>query len=98
MSSHHIRVLVADDEPSLRKVVCTSLSTSGFAAEEVRNGEEALAAIQQRPFDLLLLDINMPGMGGIETCRQIRNLGLPLGIVMLTVRNLENDKVKALEA
>ena len=65
-------VLVVDDEPSLRKVLRTSLSACGFTVDEARSGEEALGAAQNHAFDLVLLDINMPGIGGVETCRRIR--------------------------
>ena len=98
MSSQPTSVLVVDDEFALRKALRTSLTASGFAVEEARNGEEALGAVRQRPFDLVLLDINMPGLGGIETCREIRGLAPQTGIVMITVRDAESDKVNALEA
>jgi two-component system, OmpR family, KDP operon response regulator KdpE len=98
MSSQPTSVLVVDDEPSLRKTLRASLTASGFAVEEARNGEEALGAVQVRPFDLVLLDINMPGAGGIDACRKIRSCAPQIGIVMVTVREAENDKVTALEA
>jgi two-component system, OmpR family, KDP operon response regulator KdpE len=91
-------VLVVDDEPSLRKVLRTSLTACGFSVDEARSGEEALSAAQNHSFDLVLLDINMPGLGGIETCRRIRDLTPRAGIVMVTVRDQEDDKVHALEA
>jgi two-component system KDP operon response regulator KdpE len=89
---------VVDDEPSLRKVIRASLAASGFRVEECGTGREALGVVQQRPFDLVLLDVNMPGMGGVETCRRIRALAPRTGIVMVTVRDAEEDKVLALEA
>src|ERR1700689_2396630 len=88
-------VLVVDDEPSLRKVLRTSLSASGFSVEEARNGEEAVGAVHQHRFDLVVLDINMPGMGGVEACQRIREFSPRVGIIMLTVRELEEDKVRA---
>jgi two-component system KDP operon response regulator KdpE len=91
-------VLVVDDEASLRKTLRTSLTASGFAIEEARSGEEALTTIQRRPFDLVLLDINMPGIGGIDACRRIRGTSPHVGIIMITVRDLDDDKVRALEA
>ena len=97
MSTHHL-VLVVDDEPSLRKVFRTSLTASGFAIEEARSGEEAVEILPQHPFDLVLLDINMPGIGGVEACREIRALAPKIGILMVTVRDAENDMVRALEA
>jgi two-component system KDP operon response regulator KdpE len=98
MSSLPTSVLVVDDEFALRKALRTSLTASGFTVDEARNGEEALGAVRQRLFDLILLDINMPGIGGIEACREIRGLAPQTGIVMITVRDSENDKVNALEA
>jgi two-component system KDP operon response regulator KdpE len=91
-------VLVVDDEPALRKVIRSSLAVSGFLVEEAGTGEEAIAAIREKPFDIVLLDINMPGIDGVEACRQIRVLAPRTGIVMVTVRDAEEDKVRALEA
>src|SRR5579871_391616 len=91
-------VLVVDDEPALRKVIRASLAASGFAVDEAGTGGEAVGAVQQRPFDLVLLDVNMPGMSGVEACRQIRALAPHTGIVMVTVRDAEEDKVNALDA
>jgi two-component system KDP operon response regulator KdpE len=70
--SQQNKILIVDDEASLRKTLRTSLAASRFAVEEARNGEEALAMVQDHSFDLVLLDINMPGIGGIEACRRIR--------------------------
>jgi two-component system KDP operon response regulator KdpE len=91
-------VLVVDDESALRKVIRASLAASGFAVEEAGTGGDALDVVKQRPFDLVLLDVNMPGMSGIEACRQIRASAPRTGIVMVTVRDAEDDKVRALEA
>jgi two-component system KDP operon response regulator KdpE len=98
MSFQRSSVLVVDDEPSLRKALRASLTASGFAIEEARNGEEALDVVGQHPFDLVLLDINMPGIGGIEACQRIRGMVPHTGIVMVTVRDAVDDKVRALEA
>jgi two-component system KDP operon response regulator KdpE len=92
------RLLIVDDEPSLRKALRTSLGATGFSIAEASNGEEALIALRRVPADLVLLDINMPGMSGIEVCRRIRNGFAEVGIVMVTVRESEEDKVEALEA
>ena len=92
------RVLVVDDEPPLRKVLNTTLTARGFAVEEAGSGERGLDVGRQRHFDLVLLDINMPGMGGIEACRRFRALSSKVGIVMITVREGEEDMVEALEA
>src|SRR6202790_159220 len=91
-------VLVVDDEPALRKTIRASLAASGYTVEEAGTGGEALGAIQRQPFDLVLLDINMPGISGVEACQQIRALAPRMGIIMVTVRDAEEDKVQALEA
>ena len=91
-------VLVVDHEPSVRKVLRTSLSACGFTVEEARSGEEALGAAQNHGFDLVLLEIDMPGIGGVETCRRIRDLTPRTGIVMVRARDQEDDEVRALEA
>ena len=98
MSTEQLNALLVDDEPSFRRALRTSLAASGFAVEEAPSGEDAIAILAQRPFDLMLLDMNMPGVGGVETCREVRSLLPRIGIVMVTVRDGENDMVKALEA
>jgi two-component system, OmpR family, KDP operon response regulator KdpE len=97
MNKDRLRALLVDDEPSFRKVLRTSLATSGFVVHEVTCGEEALEILAERSFDMVLLDLNMPGMGGIETCREIRTVLPKVGIVMVTVRDAESDMVKAFE-
>ena len=92
------RVLVTDDDADIRRVLRSTLLTLGFDAAEASNGEQALKEIEARPFDVVLLDVNMPGMGGIETCRQVRKKSPRLQILMLTVRDREEDKIKALDA
>ncbi len=97
-SARQFSVLVVDDEPALRKVIRASLASGGFAVEESGTGRDALSVVQQHAFDLVLLDVNMPGMSGIEACRLIRAAAPRTGIVMVTVRDAEEDKVRALEA
>ncbi len=90
-------ILVVDDEPQIRRVMRTSLTSEGYTILEARSGEEALETLRSERPDLVLLDINMPGISGLETCREIRsNSDVP--IIMLTVRNTEKDKVHALDA
>jgi len=98
MFSQHSSVLVVDDESALRKTLRASLTASGFEVEEARSGEEALGTVQQHQFDLVLLDVSMPGMSGIDACRRIRGISPQAGIVMVTVKDQEDDKVRALEA
>jgi two-component system, OmpR family, KDP operon response regulator KdpE len=91
-------ILIVDDDPAFRHGLRASLKTTGYSADTARNAEEALEYIHGRPVDLVLLDINMPGMGGVEACRRIRAAAPLAGIVMLTVRDAEDDMVLALEA
>ncbi len=94
------RILVVDDEPQIRRVMRTTLSASGYEVADARSGEEALERLSSESFDLVLLDMNMPGAGGLETCRAIRNgrSGIDVAVIMLTVRTAERDKVEALDA
>ena len=91
-------ILVTDDDPELRRVLKRTLDALGFEVAESRNGEEALKEVETRPFDAVLLDVNMPGIGGIAACREIRRRAPRLQILMLTVRDQEMDKIEALDA
>src|ERR1700690_1214896 len=90
-------VLIVDDEPQIRRVLLTILTSQGYSVIEARSGDEALEKIRAEHLDLILLDVNMPGRSGIETCREIRETG-DIPVIMLTVRNTERDKVHALDA
>ncbi len=91
------RILVVDDEPQIRRIMRTTLTGAGYEVDDAKTGEEALEKLRDYHPDLVLLDMNMPGMGGLAACREIRE-GTGVGIIMLTVRNTENDKVAALDA
>jgi two-component system KDP operon response regulator KdpE len=78
-------------------VLRATLSAQGYEVQEARTGEDALVAFRESRFDLVLLDLNMPGMGGLETCRQIRGTS-EVAVIMLTVHDAEKDKVAALDA
>jgi len=92
------KVLIVDDEPSIRRALRTTFGTLGFHIEEAVTGEQALPLLRTSNFDAVLLDINMPGIGGIEACKEIRRQFPRLAVLMLTVRDSEDDKVEALEA
>ena len=92
------RVLIVEDDTSLRRSLRATLSIIGFDIGEAGNGEDALMCLRMVDYDAVLLDINMPGFGGIETCTRIRRTFTKLPILMLTVRDNEDDKVQALEA
>ena len=91
------RILVVDDDPQIRRAMRTTLTGRGYEVADARTGEEALEALRSGNYDLVLLDMNMPGMGGIEACRLIRSTS-EVAIIMLTVSNSEKDKVEALDA
>jgi two-component system KDP operon response regulator KdpE len=95
MSMGHI--LVVDDEPQIRRVMRTTLVAQGYQVSDARTGNDALDSIRSEKYDLVLLDVNMPGISGIQTCREIR-LGSDLPVIMITVRGAERDKVQALDA
>src|SRR5260370_34607710 len=90
-------MLLVDVEPQIRRVMRTTLSSQGYVITEAKTGEEALELMRKERPDLILLDVNMPGMGGIEACREIRRTS-DAPVIMLTVRNAERDKVGALDA
>jgi two-component system KDP operon response regulator KdpE len=92
-----IRILVVDDEPAIRRALRPPLMELGFQVAEASRGEEALQALRSASYDVVLLDINMPGIGGIETLRRIRAIAPRLPVLMLTVRDDEEDKVEALD-
>ena len=91
------RILVTDDDPQIRRVLRTALVAQGYEVVAARNGEEALERMRDEKVDLIILDMNMPGMGGLETCRLIRSTS-DIAVIMLTVRDAEADKVEALDA
>ena len=91
------RILVVDDDPQIRRVMRTTLTGEGYEVEDARTGEEALEKLRAARYDLMLLDMNMPSMDGLETCRRARATS-DMAMIMLTVRNTEQDKVQALDA
>jgi two-component system KDP operon response regulator KdpE len=97
MSQPVLRILVVDDESAIRRALRPPLIELGFQVTDALRGEEALQLLRAAVYDVVLLDINMPGIGGIETLRRIRAFAPRLPILMLTVRDQEEDKVQALD-
>jgi two-component system, OmpR family, KDP operon response regulator KdpE len=91
-------VLVVEDEAALRQSLFETLSALGFVIGEAGTGEEAQMRLRMVEYDAVLLDINMPGMGGMEACRLIHRDYPHLPIIMLTIRDEQDDKVEALDA
>jgi two-component system, OmpR family, KDP operon response regulator KdpE len=91
------QILVVDDAPQVRRVLRATLTAEGYTVFEARDGGEALQIFAAQRFDVVLLDVNMPGMDGLQACREIRRSS-DVPIIMLTVRDAEKDKVLALDA
>jgi two-component system, OmpR family, KDP operon response regulator KdpE len=90
-------ILILDDNPQIRRALRAILIPQGYTIIDARTGEEALDLIRREQIELILLDVNLPGMSGIETCKEIRRVG-DIPIIMLTVRNSERDKLQAFDA
>jgi two-component system, OmpR family, KDP operon response regulator KdpE len=91
------RVLVVDDEAAIRKVVRDALARSGHDVETAVDGEEAASFMESASFDLVITDLNMPRLDGLELVRRIRRTS-PVPILVLTVRQEEREKVRLLDA
>jgi len=97
MTKNKAHILVVDDDSQIRRVMRTTLEAQGYEVDEAGSGERAIELILASKYDLVILDINLPGKTGIETCKQIRN-GASVPIIMLTVRDSSTDKIEALDA
>ena len=91
------RILVVDDDPQIRRVLKVTLTGQGYEVDDAKSGDAALEMLRDARFDLVLLDMNMPGTSGLDTCRAIREQS-EIAIIVLTVRDNETDKVEALDA
>src|SRR3984893_11503276 len=85
------RILVVDDDPQIRRVMRIMLTGQGYEVDDAKSGEAAIDKLSQHRFDLVILDVGMPGMGGLEACRAIREHS-EIAIIVLTVRDGERDK------
>lgn len=91
------RILVVDDEPQIRRALATNLRARGYEVDQAATGEEALRSASGHPPDLVLLDVGLPGIDGLEVIEALR-VWTDVPIIVLTVRNEESDKVRALDA
>jgi two-component system KDP operon response regulator KdpE len=92
------RILIVDDDYALRRVLHTTLFSAGFDVTEAASGEEALALARVVRYDVVLLDLRMPGKTGIEICRELRRQCPRLAILILTVNDVEDQKGEALDS
>jgi two-component system KDP operon response regulator KdpE len=98
MTGSNGSVLIVDDDPGIRRALGATLTALGYRADEASTGEHAIELARRTSYDAILLDVNMPGKGGIATCRDLRRELQTAGILMVTVRDSEDDKVEAFEA
>ncbi len=91
------RILIVEDEPTIAIGLRDDLELEGFAVEVIDNGTAALGRILEETFDLVLLDLMLPGMDGLEVCRQARLKGKRTPVIMLTAKGQEVDKIVGLE-
>jgi two-component system, OmpR family, KDP operon response regulator KdpE len=89
-------ILVVDDEAPMRKLLASNLKASGYAVRAATDGTEALKLIEEHPFDLLLLDVNMPGPNGLQVLQALRRTA-EMPVLILSARGREHDKVEALD-
>ncbi|MBI2840003.1 MAG: response regulator transcription factor [Acidobacteria bacterium] len=91
------RILLVEDEPSLVLTLRDRLVANGYHVESCGDGQSALALANRKPFDLVILDVMLPGMDGLDVCRELRRRGMELPILMLTARSQVVDKVVGLK-
>ena len=96
MSETPARILVVDDEESILEFVSYNLRKEGYVVALARNGDEALAQAKETPYDLVILDVMLPGMDGYEVCRRLR-ADTEAPVLFLSARDTELDKVVGLE-
>ena len=90
------RILVVEDEAAIAEAVSYALGEDGFEVDAVGDGDAAVAAAAARPYDVVILDVRLPGMSGLDVCRQLR-AGSGVPIIMLTAKDAEVDRVLGLE-
>ena len=91
------RILIVDDEPQARRVLRVALAAQGFEVNDARSGEEALEKLREEPLDVILLDLKIPGMGGIEACREIR-ASSEAPVIVVSARKSAQERTEAFEA
>ena len=93
-----MKLLIVEDDPGLSKVLCKATREAGYNPRDVPDGMEALALVRRETFDLILLDVLLPGLNGLELCRQARSEGVTAPILLLTALDTTANKVEGLDA
>src|SRR5512132_3365708 len=93
-----MRVLVVAEEPSMAGLLRRGRVEEGHAADIASEGEAAVWMVEAHPYDVVVLDVMLPGISGIETCRRLRNAGVWTPVLMLTARDSVDDRVAGLDA
>src|SRR5918993_5294888 len=93
-----MKILVVDDEPAVRESLRRALQLEGYEVELARDGLEALESVRADGVDAIVLDVSMPRLDGLETCRRLRSEGRALPVLMLTARDEVADRVAGLDA
>jgi two-component system OmpR family response regulator len=93
-----MRVLVCEDEDLMAELVGQALTEEGHDVEVVASGERAIDAVMQSAYDLVLLDVMLPGLDGFATCRRLRDRGSGVAVLMLTARDDVDDRVRGLDS
>ena len=94
---HPAHILVVEDEPQMRRLLTDNLEFEGYRTRSVASGEEALSIWQEAPWDLIILDVMLPGASGLEVCRELRARHVRTPLIMLTARAEESDRVIGLD-
>lgn len=92
-----VRVLIAEDDPGVQRFVVKGLQEQAYAVDSAATGPDALEQAEINSYDLIILDVMLPGMSGFEVCRRLRELGLKIPVLMLTARDAVEDRVAGLD-
>jgi two-component system response regulator MprA len=98
MDASDTKILIVEDDPAVRDALERALGFEGYSVDTARDGGIALSMVREQTFDLILLDVMMPHVDGIETCRRIRASGDAVPILMLTAKTAVGDRVEGLDA
>ncbi|MCR4660898.1 MAG: response regulator transcription factor [Clostridia bacterium] len=93
-----MKILIAEDEKRMNRALCEILRQEGYDVDSVENGIDALSYIESGVYDLIVLDVMMPGMNGFDVAKKARNAGIQIPIIMLTAKSELDDKVEGLDS